>query len=58
MDRNPGEHLQVSVTGEGRMAGNHKSKLAPNQQDQEGSYVAKKSTVNGCPEKSCMRLKY
>ena len=54
----PGKHLHISVTGEGRMAGNHKSKLAPNHQDQEGSNVAKKSTVNGCPEKFCMRLKH
>ena len=54
---NPGQHLQVSVTGEGRMAGNHNCKLDPNQEEQEGSNVAKQLTVNRIPKKFRVKIK-
>ena len=37
------------MTGERGMAGYHNTKLGPNKQNEEGSKMAKKSTVNHVP---------
>ena len=44
-----GQHGYIAVTGERRMVGYHKTKLRPHKQNEEGSKMAKKSTVNHVP---------